>query len=88
MENNKFLTEISNIETPSFVIDIETLKNNLNILEKVKKRTSCKILLAIKAFAMFKVFPLIRDKLGNRGDVYDFMLFSNRLRFSYNRLKP
>ena len=63
MEYHSLLNDISNVETPSFVIDIEKLNKNLKVLEGIKKRTSCKILLALKAFAMFKVFPLLRDKL-------------------------
>jgi carboxynorspermidine decarboxylase len=63
MESNNLLMDLETVETPSFIIDIEKLEKNLTILEGIKKRTSCKILFAIKAFAMFKVFPMIRKKL-------------------------
>jgi carboxynorspermidine decarboxylase len=51
------------IPTPCFVIDEESLLKNLLILESVKKRTGCKIIMALKGFAMFSVFPLIRQYL-------------------------
>ncbi len=39
------------------------MENNLKILESVKKRTGCKILLALKAFASYLTFPLIKRYL-------------------------
>ena len=45
--------------TPSYVVDELRLKYNLEILEKVKKDTGAKILLAQKAFSMFHFYPLI-----------------------------
>lgn len=51
------------VETPCFVVDADCLRHNLSILSQVKKRTGCHILLALKCFAMFRVFPLIRETL-------------------------
>ena len=45
--------------TPCFVVREASLKRNLEILSGVNKRTGCKILLAQKAFSMFRVYPLI-----------------------------
>jgi len=53
----------TNIQTPCYVCDIELLERNLKRLDAVQKRTGCKILLALKGFAMFHVFPLIRQYL-------------------------
>jgi len=65
MENNhqSLINDLSALKTPSFVISTEDLKKNLSILESVKKRTGCKILLALKAFAIYDLFPLIRKSL-------------------------
>lgn len=54
---------LSKISTPCFVVNESALKHNLKILDEVQKRTGCKILLALKAFAMFSVFPLLRGTL-------------------------
>jgi len=45
--------------TPCYVVDETLLEDNLKILESVQDRTGCKIILALKGFAMFSVFPLI-----------------------------
>jgi carboxynorspermidine decarboxylase len=64
IDNNRTLiNDLSMLKTPSFVIDTEDLKRNLQRLESIKKRTGCKILLALKAFATYKVFPLLRQSL-------------------------
>jgi len=53
----------SRVTTPAFVIDEGLLRGNLAILGQVKERTGCRILLALKCFAMFRVFPLLRQTL-------------------------
>jgi carboxynorspermidine decarboxylase len=47
------------IATPCYVVDKGKIKQNLEILEHIQKKTGCKILLALKGFAMFSLFPLI-----------------------------
>ncbi|MGB2600709.1 MAG: carboxynorspermidine decarboxylase [Candidatus Omnitrophota bacterium] len=49
--------------TPCYVVDEGLLKKNLEVLKDVQKRTDCKIVLALKGFAMFSTFPLIREYL-------------------------
>ena len=51
------------LPTPAFVIDVAALERNLAVLGEVKRRTGCRILLALKAFSMFSVFPLLRRAL-------------------------
>ena len=51
------------VETPAFVVDEGLLADNLAILARVKQATGCRILLALKCFAMFNVFPLLRRTL-------------------------
>ncbi len=51
------------VATPAFVVDEGLLGDNLAILGRVKARTGCRILLALKCFAMFRVFPLLREIL-------------------------
>ena len=49
----------SELPTPCFVVSEAALEHNLEILRGVQERTGCKILLAQKAFSMFRVYPLI-----------------------------
>jgi len=51
------------IPTPAFVVDAAALERNLGILAEVKRRTGCRILLALKAFSMYSVFPQMRRVL-------------------------
>ena len=51
------------VATPAFVIDEGLLADNLTVLGRVKARTGCRILLALKCFAMFRVFPLLAEVL-------------------------
>ena len=53
----------SGIETPAYVCDEDALRRNLEILAGVRERTGCTILLALKGFAMFAAFPLVRQFL-------------------------
>ncbi len=49
--------------SPAYVVDLGRLRHNLAILDSVQKRSGAKILLALKAFAMWSVFPIIRESL-------------------------
>jgi len=49
--------------TPAYVLDEEKLISNLEILKYVQEQSGCKILLAQKAFSMFRVYPLIAQYL-------------------------
>ena len=61
--DNPVNLNLDRVPTPCFVIDEGQLQRNLSILENVRKRAGCKILLALKGFAMFSVFPLLRKTL-------------------------
>ena len=49
--------------SPSFVVDLGRLRHNLAILDEVQKRSGAKILMALKAFSMWSVFPIISRTL-------------------------
>ena len=51
------------VETPCYLVDLGLLRQNLATLAEVKRRTDCKILLALKCFSMFRVFPLLATVL-------------------------
>jgi carboxynorspermidine decarboxylase len=55
--------DLSALPTPCYLIDEAALERNLRVLDGVQQRTGCKILMALKGFAMFSVFPLIRQYL-------------------------
>jgi carboxynorspermidine decarboxylase len=55
--------DIGRVESPAYVIDLGRLRNNLALLAKVQSDAGCKILLALKGFAAFCTFPLVRAAL-------------------------
>ena len=51
------------VSTPCYVVDENLLIRNLEILKYVQEKSGAKILLAQKAFAMFRVYPLLSGYL-------------------------
>jgi carboxynorspermidine decarboxylase len=51
------------IPTPSFIVDCSAIERNMRVLAEVKQRTGCKIVLALKAFSTFRLFPVMRKTL-------------------------
>ena len=54
---------LAGIKTPAYVIDEKRLKENLEILKDVERRSGAKILLAQKAYSVYQTYPLIADYL-------------------------
>ncbi|MEP6864573.1 MAG: carboxynorspermidine decarboxylase [Deltaproteobacteria bacterium] len=55
--------DVSQLETPCFVTDLGALEANLKLLRSVMDRSGCTILLALKGFAQWSTFPLVRRYL-------------------------
>lgn len=51
--------DIYALPSPCYYVDEGLLTRNLEILNSVQERTGCKILLALKGFSMYSVFPLV-----------------------------
>ena len=64
MAGNVFINlDISKVKTPCFIVDADSLEQNLVMLNDIQERTGCRVLLALKAFSMFSLFPVIRKYL-------------------------
>jgi len=55
--------DLTEVPTPCYILDEAAFDRNLEILGSVQERTGCKILLALKGFAAFSLFPQIRRHL-------------------------
>ena|SRR3989338_4598941 len=55
--------DYSKIQTPAYVIHEGVLEENLKILKNVKDKSGCTVLLALKGYAVWKTFPLIKKYL-------------------------
>ena len=54
---------LNSLDTPCYAIDRALLDRNLQMLKSVKEFTGCKILLALKGFAQWSVFPQVAEVL-------------------------
>lgn len=55
--------DLAEVPTPCYILDEAAFDRNLKILSSVQEKTGCKILLALKGFAAFSLFPQIRRHL-------------------------
>ncbi len=55
--------DLAAIETPCFVTDLGALEANLRLLADVQDRAGCTIILALKGFAQWSTFPLVKRYL-------------------------
>jgi carboxynorspermidine decarboxylase len=51
------------LKQPAFVLNLDKLRRNLTLMSRVQKESGAKILLALKGFSMWKVFPLLNEYL-------------------------
>ena len=49
--------------SPSYVVDLDRIRHNLAILDRVQRESGATVLMALKAFSMWSVFPLISETL-------------------------
>lgn len=55
------MIEIHKVPSPCFVMEEDLLRKNLSLIKSVKDKADVNIILAFKAFAMWKSFPIIRE---------------------------
>lgn len=54
---------VMDIPTPSYVVDESALRRNLELIASVQERAGCTIILALKGFAMWSTFPVVKEYL-------------------------
>lgn len=55
------MIDLNKIPSPCYVLEEDLLRKNLELISLVKKRAGVEIILAFKAFSMWKAFPIIRE---------------------------
>jgi len=55
------MIDITKISSPAYVLDESLLRKNLALIRSVKERAGVTIILAFKAFALWKAFPIIKE---------------------------
>ncbi|WP_333836822.1 carboxynorspermidine decarboxylase [Novosphingobium sp.] len=55
--------DLSRVDSPSFVVDVQALRRNLATLADIRDRAGLKVLAALKAFSMWQVAPVVGEYL-------------------------
>ena len=55
------MIDYEKIPSPCYVVDECALRRNLTLIRSVKERARVEIILAFKAFALWKLFPIVRE---------------------------
>ena len=53
--------DYESLPSPCYVVDESRLRRNLSLIRSVEERAGVKIIMAFKAFALWKVFPIVRE---------------------------
>ena len=59
------ITTYKEINRPMYIIEEARLRNNLRIISNVAKRADVEIILAFKAYALWKTFPIFREYISS-----------------------
>jgi len=59
------MIDYTKVPSPCFVMEESLLRRNLQLISSVKERAGVNIILAFKAFAMWRSFPIIREYIGH-----------------------
>ena len=52
---------LAGVQTPMYIVEENLLRDNLSLIRDVAQRADIEIILAFKAFALWKTFPIIRE---------------------------
>jgi carboxynorspermidine decarboxylase len=55
------MVNIHQLPAPCYVLEEKLLRRNLSLIKSVKERAEVDIILAFKAFSLWKVFPVVRE---------------------------
>ena len=59
----RVIDELSQLPSPCYLLEEAGLKRNLQLIDRVARESGCRFILALKGFAMWSAFPLVRHYL-------------------------
>lgn len=65
MSDVVFDADLCALDTPYYIIEERLLRRNLELIRDVANRSGVEIILAFKAFALWKTFPIFREYIGH-----------------------
>ena len=63
MNESTIQTVLTKLPTPAWVLEERLLQKNIALLDEIQVKSGAKVLLALKGYALWASFPLIRDTL-------------------------
>ena len=80
----------SAIPSPCYVVEESLLRNNLELISHVSKASGAEIIMAFKAFAMWKLFDITREYIPNStaSSLYEAKLAYNELHSKTHTFAP
>lgn len=84
------MTDLSSISTPSYVLEESLLRRNLSLIKSVKEQANVDIILAFKAFAMWRAFPIVREYIGysTASSAFEALLAKNEMKSLAHTYSP
>lgn len=58
------MIDLNKIPSPCYVLEEKLFRRNLKLIQSVKERAGVDIILAFKAFALWKAFPIVKEYIG------------------------
>ena len=62
---DNILSHLQDIPSPCYVVEEELLRRNLALIHHVAQESGAEIILAFKAFALWKTFPVFREYISH-----------------------
>ena len=56
---------LEQVQTPVYIVEENLLRDNLSLIRDVAQRADVEIIMAFKAFALWKMFPIIREYINS-----------------------
>lgn len=85
-----YITDYQVIPSPSFVLDLERFENNLILLQQVQQEADVEIILALKGFSLWHVFPLVKKYLAGAtaSSLHEALLIFNEMGLKAHTYSP
>ena len=84
------MVDILQLQTPCYVLEETLLRRNLATILSVKEQASVDIILAFKAFSLWRAFPIVREYIGysTASSAFEALLAKNEMKSLAHTYSP
>jgi carboxynorspermidine decarboxylase len=82
--------DVSHIPSPCYVLEEKRLKKNLELIQSIRKEAGVDIIVALKGFSMYHVFPLLKQYLsgGTASSLHEAQLIFEEMKCKAHTYSP